>query len=125
MAYILAAAQVKQGALYSSSADVTWANGKLSFPNPERLKFVPVISDSQDAPYITATHWIRQIGPDYIVVLLKALDTGSATTRAAKPLVPISPAWRRRGPVGVIRPAFSPIDDALQAGAHRLANVRR
>jgi hypothetical protein len=58
---------------------VTWQNGILSFSNPNKVTFIPIISNCEDAPYITTTHWIKQIGPDYIVVERKALDTGNRT----------------------------------------------
>jgi hypothetical protein len=82
MPNILAVAQVKAAQLVAenSSPHVSFnqATGILSFSNDRRLKFVPVISDSHEGPYITNTHWIKEIGPANIVVMQHALDTGGA-----------------------------------------------
>jgi hypothetical protein len=51
--------------------------GKLTFPNPTTVPFVPVISFyAEGSTYVTETCWIEAIGPNYIVVKNKTLDTG-------------------------------------------------
>jgi hypothetical protein len=75
---ILAMAQIKDGKLISRSDGVAFDRdaGRLSFPNPKRLTFVPVVSDFNEGVYITDTHFIRALGPDNIIVWSKPLDTG-------------------------------------------------
>jgi hypothetical protein len=80
MPRIIAAAQVKNGLIETASAGVTYENEILHFPNPGHLKFVPVISDCEDKRYITETHWIQQLGPDYVHVRRKPNDTSDRTS---------------------------------------------
>lgn len=79
MATILAAARIEGGQLdrSRSTRNVRWENNILSFEIDERDKnsFVPMISHCVNRPYITSTHWIKQIGPEYIVVMQSAQDT--------------------------------------------------
>jgi hypothetical protein len=83
MPNILAAATVVGGQLdpANSSHGVAFnqATGILSFPNPNNLKFVPLISDTHAVAYITSTCWIKEIGPANIVVWQSALDTSGRT----------------------------------------------
>ncbi|AWM06101.2 hypothetical protein [Bradyrhizobium symbiodeficiens] len=80
---ILAMIQVKNGQLSStSSPNVSFdqTSGLVSFPNPRNLAFLPVVSDTNDVPYITQMHWIRAIlPPDKFIVRAKAMDTGDRT----------------------------------------------
>lgn len=80
---ILAMIQVKNGQIQpTSSPNVSFDQGSgiVSFPNPRNLVFLPVVSDANDAPYITQTHWIRAIlPPDKFIVRAKAMDTGDRT----------------------------------------------
>jgi hypothetical protein len=80
---ILAMIQIKNGQLQSvSSPNVSFdqTTGLVSFPNPRNLAFLPVVSDANDAPYITSMHWIRAIlPPDKFIVRAKAMDTGDRT----------------------------------------------
>lgn len=79
MASILAAAHVEGGCLDKarSTGNVRWENGILSFEIDERDKnsYVPIITHCVNRPYITSSHWIKQIGPEYIVVMQSAQDT--------------------------------------------------
>ncbi len=77
----LAALTVKDGKVVTSSDGVNYdpKTGVVGFPNPRRLKFVPVISDTAGDPdhYITATHFIRQIGvANQFTVWATDLSTG-------------------------------------------------
>lgn len=84
---ILAIARIKGGALQTSSPGVSFEpGGKISFPNPKRLTYVPIVSDSAEYPYITSTHWINSI-IDFqsFSVRQKALDTAGAE-RTSNPL---------------------------------------
>lgn len=79
---ILAMIHIKNGMLASASPGVSFdqGSGVVSFPNPKSLSFLPLISDSKDAPYITGMHWIKAIlPPDKFIVRLKAMDTGDRT----------------------------------------------
>lgn len=79
---ILAMAQVKNGMLASASPGVSFdqPSGVVSFPNPRNVAFLPLISDSREAPYITQMHWIKAIlPPDKFIVRSKAMDTGDRT----------------------------------------------
>ena len=80
---VLAMVQVKNGQLQStSSPNVSFDQGSgiVSFPNPRNLAFLPIVSDANDAPYITQSHWIRAIlPPDKFIVRAKAMDTGDRT----------------------------------------------
>lgn len=78
---ILAALRVRSGSLLEWTAGVTFVRdpGTVTFPNPRQLKFVPIVTDSQDNTYITDTHWVRSIqAPNIFTVRAKALDTGGA-----------------------------------------------
>jgi hypothetical protein len=79
---ILGIVQVKDGKVYSGSNGVAFdqSTGLVTFPNPKGLPFAPVISDSQDNPYITDTHWIKKVlAPDKFIVGCKAMDTSNRT----------------------------------------------
>ena len=79
---ILALAQVKDGKLLYNSGGVLFeaTTGTISFSNPKGLTFFPMISDTQEGPYITTIHWIQKIEqPNRFVVRQKALDTGDRT----------------------------------------------
>lgn len=76
---ILAMISVHDGIIVSKSDGVTFdrSSGMVSFPNPEGLPFVPVISDFQRTLYTTQTHFIREIqGANKFTVWQTALDTG-------------------------------------------------
>jgi hypothetical protein len=80
---VLALVIVKEGKIESSSDGVSYDpnTGIVSFPNPENLKFVPLISDfgerDHDA-YRTATHFLRNdfTAPNKFKVWRTSLDTG-------------------------------------------------
>jgi hypothetical protein len=78
---VLAAAQVTAGQLGPHTSNVKWENNILSFEIAEKYKgnFVPVVSHCHNVPYITSSHWIKQIGPEYIVVMQSAQDTSGRT----------------------------------------------
>lgn len=79
---VLAMIEVKKSKLTSATPGVAFdpGTGLVSFPNPKSLQFLPVVSDANEDPYITQTHWIRQIlGPDKFIVRAKAMDTGDRT----------------------------------------------
>ncbi|HXW72537.1 MAG TPA: hypothetical protein VEK34_14060 [Methylocella sp.] len=83
--HILGIARVKERRLIYASDGVSYDNstGMVSFPNPTKLNFVPIVSDSQDYSYITDTHWIRQIlPPNQFIVVAHALDTGGTEKNA-------------------------------------------
>jgi hypothetical protein len=81
----LAALQVKGGVLVSSSSGVTYdaQSGVVVFPNPWKLRWVPILSDTANvgAPtpdYITTTNFIREIGPaNQFQVWSTPLDTSN------------------------------------------------
>ncbi|MER8582731.1 hypothetical protein NKG95_29190 [Mesorhizobium sp. M1423] len=78
MSVILASARIKEGNLAEHSKNVTsWKDSILSFEIDEKYKgnFVPVISHCHNVPYITSSYWIKQVGPEYIVVMQGAQDT--------------------------------------------------
>lgn len=83
MATILAAATVKGAAVVpaQSTPNVTANLGNngteinVNFPNPNNHQFVAVISHFQNFVYTTSTHWIKNQGPNYIVVGHSAMDT--------------------------------------------------
>jgi hypothetical protein len=83
MSEVLAAARIENGKLIAKTGNITaWQNNTLSFSNPGNKVFVPVVSDCDSAPFITNTHWIQDVGPDFIVVKLKAMDTGDRVYNA-------------------------------------------
>ena len=79
----LAALTVRGGKLETHTSGVSYdpITGVVGFTNPGRIKFVPVISDvaAKDTEhYITATHYIRQIGvSDQFTVWSTPLDTSN------------------------------------------------
>ncbi|AZO24184.1 hypothetical protein EJ070_28160 [Mesorhizobium sp. M1E.F.Ca.ET.045.02.1.1] len=77
MSEVLAAATIKEGKLDTYTPNVKWENNILSFEIPEKYKgkFVPMVSHCHNVPYVTSTHWIKQIGQEYIVVMQSAQDT--------------------------------------------------
>src|SRR5262249_23542293 len=78
---VLAGAQVTGGQLGPHTSNVKWENNILSFEIAEKYKgnFVPVVSHCHNVPYITSSHWIKQIGPEYIVVMQSTQDTSGRT----------------------------------------------
>lgn len=79
---ILAIAEVEKdtsgnSTLGAHSNGVTFDSktGVLTFPNPENLIFVPVISHYESAP--TTMHYIKAIGSDYVIVMQVALDASA------------------------------------------------
>ena len=84
---ILAVAVVASGQIDASRTQAKGAGaitydprtGVLDFPNPQNKKFVPVVGNLDQAPYITSTHWAQDIGPHHVVVYETALDTGGRT----------------------------------------------
>ena len=85
MPTILAAATIRGAAIVGAEstpgATFTLNNndGILQFPNPNKVKFVAVISHFQNFPYTTTTHWIKNQGVDFIVVGHSAMDTSGRT----------------------------------------------
>jgi len=77
---VLATLIVKNRTLHSSFPDTVTYNsstGLVTFPNPENLSFVPVISNIQELYYNTSTHYIREINPpNQFRVWNTPLDTG-------------------------------------------------
>jgi hypothetical protein len=76
---ILAMISVHDGNIVSKSNDVSFdrKTGTVSFPNPDKLPFVPVICHFKRQHYITQTHFIREIeGTNKFTVWQTALDTG-------------------------------------------------
>lgn len=80
----LAALTIREGVAISSSKDVNYdaPTGVVTFPNPKKLRFVPIVSDLGKGPtdYITATHFIQDIGANQFKVARVALDTGGRTS---------------------------------------------
>lgn len=80
---IIALIQVKHGTLQPTSSPKTsfdQSSGVVSFPNPRGLTFLPIISDANDAEYITSRDYIKSIiPPDKFVVRLNATDTSGRT----------------------------------------------
>jgi hypothetical protein len=82
---LLAIARVKDSKLVSASPGVALElnpktnSGTITFPNPKNLKVVPVISDANDAPYITNMHYVSNIQNNNFSVRRKAMDTGDRT----------------------------------------------
>ena len=78
----LAALQVKGSQLVSSSSGVTYdpASGVVVFPNPWKLRFVPIVSDTANGAnnYLSTTNFVREIGPaNQFRVWCTPLDTGN------------------------------------------------
>lgn len=73
----LAIVSVKGGKIESSSKGVSYDSktGIVSFPNPENLKFIPLIADIGDT-YMTETHFIRNdfVSPNQFKVWRTPLD---------------------------------------------------
>lgn len=83
---ILATLTVKGGVLAASSSGVTYdtKSGVVVFNNPWNLRFVPIVSNTAASTsgaldnYITATNFIREIGPAHqFRVWATPLDTGN------------------------------------------------
>ena len=77
-AVILAALRVRNGKLLWSTTDVTYdaRTGVVSFPNPKKYQFVPLISNEVNNTYATETHYIRSIDmPNTFKVWNTPLDT--------------------------------------------------
>src|SRR3974390_1514370 len=80
-----AVATVSNGSIVANrtSPNVTYDKntGVLDFPNPPPGQNITAsVSNFDDgSPYITTTHWIKDIGPHHIVVMQSALDTGGRT----------------------------------------------
>lgn len=78
----LAAVTVIDGAVVikSKGVDYNTATGVVTFPNPQNMHFVPIVSDlapKNSEPYITETHFIRKVDvTNQFTVWKKALDTG-------------------------------------------------
>lgn len=79
-AKVLAMVTVKDGQIESKSGGVSYdsASGIVTFPNPENLRFVALVSDVGGA-YITETHFLRKdfAAPDKFKVWRKPLDTSN------------------------------------------------
>jgi len=78
-AVILAALRVSNGKLLWSTNGVTYdaSSGVVSFPNPKKYHFVPLISNEVNNKYATETHYIRSIDiPNKFQVWNTPLDTG-------------------------------------------------
>jgi hypothetical protein len=78
----LAALQVKGGQLASSTSGVTYdpASGVVVFPNPWKLRFIPIVSDTANGAnnYTTTTNFIKDITPpSQFRVWATPLDTGN------------------------------------------------
>jgi hypothetical protein len=82
---VLAIAQVKNNVLIVKSEGVSYdtGEGEIIFPNTKGLKFVPLITTSDEAPYITNIDWIASIDQknNKFVVRKHALDTSDRTYR--------------------------------------------
>ncbi len=78
-AVILAALRVSNGKILWSTSGVTYdaSSGVVSFPNPQKYQFVPLISNEVNNKYATETHYIRSIDmPNKFRVWNTPLDTG-------------------------------------------------
>jgi hypothetical protein len=79
---VLAVANVSGGKIVAASpggnvVEYDPSNGVLTFPNPQKVNYIPLISNCDNGkPYITTNHWIQEITPTYIVVKQCAMDTG-------------------------------------------------
>jgi hypothetical protein len=76
---LLAAGTIRGGQLVASTAGVSFdpVSGRISFPNPGGLKFVPVTSAlSPNSQYLTETCYTKSAGPDYFTLWQGPLDTG-------------------------------------------------
>jgi hypothetical protein len=75
---ILAAGVVRGGqAIYSSrGTSFDPGTGRVSFPNPKGLKFIPIIAAiSPNAQFVTESCYVRSIGPDFFILWQGAQDT--------------------------------------------------
>lgn len=80
---VLATLTVRGGVLGSCSSGVTFdaKSGVVVFNNPWNLRFIPIVSDIAPGGtnnYLTATNFIREIGPAHqFRVWSTTLDTGN------------------------------------------------
>jgi hypothetical protein len=83
---ILALLIVKKGEIQTASKGVAYdaKTGVVSFSNPEKLQFIPIITDIGDGlGYITQTHFLRGdfVSTDQFKVWQTPLDTGSRNSQ--------------------------------------------
>lgn len=74
---ILGIAQVKGNALIYGSPGVAYDTGKneISFKNKDKLHFVPIITNTTAATYITGHYWVNSVGNNSFQVRQHAADT--------------------------------------------------
>ncbi|MGR9503668.1 hypothetical protein ACU8MW_08120 [Rhizobium leguminosarum] len=75
---ILAAGIVRKSQLLSGSEGMTYDNisGRVTFPNPKGLKFVPLMASvSPTENYLTESCFTRSFGKDYFILWQGAQDT--------------------------------------------------
>lgn len=77
-AFVLATFYVEGGILKSATAGVSYNNGLVTFSNPHKFKFIPIISDLSAGDHMTDKHFISRIsGGSQFNVWKTTLDTSS------------------------------------------------
>lgn len=77
-ASVLATFYVEGGILKSATAGVSYNNGLVTFSNPHKFKFIPIISDLSGGSHMTDKHFIsRMSGSSQFNVWKTTLDTSS------------------------------------------------
>lgn len=82
---ILGIAQVKGNSLIYGSPGVSYDTGKneISFGNKDKLHFVPIITNTTAATYITGHYWVNAVGNNSFQVRQHAADTAGAERTSA------------------------------------------
>jgi hypothetical protein len=82
----IAAGEIRGGQLVVSTkgVDFNLATGRVSFPNPDNAKVLPLVSTlSPSSTYITTTCYVKEIGLNFVAIGENALDTGGRNTSAS------------------------------------------